>query len=151
MTTNTTISPSGAAVALAGAQPALFPMEPVIEVSADQRVWLFTWAALINGAAGVPIGANGPIPYRSAFFEATGVFGNGGSVQIEGSNDGASWYALSPAALTERRRVHLAGGARVHCLSEATCYGWRLRHGDHGNRVRADMIPTPTTNRSNWS
>lgn len=100
MTTNTTISPSGAAVALAGAQPALFPMEPIIEVSADQRVWLFTWAALIDGAAGVPIGANGPIPYRSAFFEATGVFGDGGSVQVEGSNDNVSWYALSPAALT---------------------------------------------------
>ncbi|MFZ1905207.1 MAG: hypothetical protein WAU56_07430 [Steroidobacteraceae bacterium] len=101
MTTNTTISPSGAAVALAGAPAAIFPMAPVIEVGADQRVWLFTWAALINGAVGLPIGANGPIPFRSAFFQATGTFGADGSVQIEGSNDNVNWYALSPAALTE--------------------------------------------------
>lgn len=39
-------------------------------------------------------------PYRSAFFQAIGTFGAGGSVQLEGSNDGTNWGKLSPAALT---------------------------------------------------
>lgn len=38
--------------------------------------------------------------YRTAFFTATGTFGSGGSVQLEGSNDGVNWFKLSPAALT---------------------------------------------------
>src|ERR1700733_11018171 len=101
MATNTTVTPGGAAVALAGTPAQLFPAPPVIEVGTDQRVWLFTWAALINGAAGVPIGANGPIPYRSAFFQAEGTFGSEGSVQLEGSNDGENYFQLSPDPLTE--------------------------------------------------
>jgi hypothetical protein len=97
---NTSITPAGAAVALAGNVAQLFPAPPVIAIGADQRVRLYTWLNLIDGSAGEPIGANGPIPFRSAFFQATGSFGEDGSVQIEGSNDGVNFYALSPAALT---------------------------------------------------
>ena len=56
-----------------------------------------TWPALANAAAGDAVS---PLPCRGATFEATGTFGSGGSVQIEGSNDGVNFYKLSPAALT---------------------------------------------------
>lgn len=39
-------------------------------------------------------------PFRTAFFQAFGTWGVGGSVQLEGSNDGNHWAKLSPAALT---------------------------------------------------
>lgn len=38
--------------------------------------------------------------YRTAFFQVTGTWGVGGSIQLEGSNDNANWFKLSPAALT---------------------------------------------------
>lgn len=68
MTTNTTISPSGAAVALVGTPTQLFPAPPVIEVGIDQRVRLYTRNTLINGAAGEPIRANGTDPTQIGIF-----------------------------------------------------------------------------------
>jgi len=50
---------------------------------------------LTNGDTGSPM-----VLGRNAFFQATGTFGTGGSVQLEGSNDGTNWGALSPSALT---------------------------------------------------
>lgn len=38
--------------------------------------------------------------YATAFFTVTGTFGAAGSIQLEGSNDNANWFKLSPAALT---------------------------------------------------
>jgi hypothetical protein len=55
-----------------------------------------TWAAVPNGNQGDSIAED----WASAFFQVTGTFGAGGSVQIEGSNDGSTWVKLSPAALT---------------------------------------------------
>lgn len=55
------------------------------------------WSAVPNGNQGA--GWRLP-PFRTAFFEATGTFGAGGSVQLEGSNDGTNYFKLSPAALT---------------------------------------------------
>ena len=56
-----------------------------------------TWAAIPNGNQGAQWALK---PSRSAFFQVTGTFGAGGSVRLEGSNDGTNWFALSPAALT---------------------------------------------------
>lgn len=55
-----------------------------------------TWAAVLNGNQGDAAGG----PYVTAFFVVTGTFGAGGSVRLEGSNDGTNWFALSPTALT---------------------------------------------------
>lgn len=55
-----------------------------------------TWAAVPNGNQGDAAGG----PWTTAFFSALGTFGAGGSVQIEGSNDGTNWVKLTPAALT---------------------------------------------------
>jgi hypothetical protein len=57
---------------------------------------LVTWAAVPNGNTGDAVAG----PWDTAFFQVTGTFGSGGSVQIEGSNDGVNWIKLSPAALT---------------------------------------------------
>jgi hypothetical protein len=55
-----------------------------------------TWAAIPNGNQGDAHGG----PYITAFFTVTGTFGAGGSVVMQGSNDGTNWFALSAAALT---------------------------------------------------
>lgn len=55
-----------------------------------------TWAAIPNGNQGDAAGG----PYRSASFQASGTFGSGGSVKLEGSNDGSTWADLSSAART---------------------------------------------------
>lgn len=55
-----------------------------------------TWPAIINGNQGDAAGG----PYITAFFVVTGTFGAGGSVRLEGSNDGTNWFALSSTALT---------------------------------------------------
>jgi hypothetical protein len=66
-----------------------------------------TWAAIPNGNQG-----NGWAgPWDTAWFTATGTFGAGGSVRLEGSNDGSNWGALSPAALTSQGAFASLGAA----------------------------------------
>lgn len=57
-----------------------------------------TWAGLLGSPVDQGSGYAGD--WSTAFFQASGTFGAGGSVQIEGSNDNATWVKLSPAALT---------------------------------------------------
>jgi hypothetical protein len=68
-----------------------------------------TWAAIPNGNQGDAHGG----PYLTASFVATGTFGAGGSVRLEGSNDGANWFALSSTALTAAG-IFAALGAAEH-------------------------------------
>lgn len=49
-----------------------------------------TWPAVINGNQGSAYSGD----WFSAYFQVTGTFGAGGSVQIEGSNDGVNWIIL---------------------------------------------------------
>lgn len=55
-----------------------------------------TWAAIANGVQGDACAG----PWTTAWFVATGTFGAGGSVALQGSNDGTNWFNLTPAALT---------------------------------------------------
>lgn len=55
-----------------------------------------TWAAIPNGNQGDGQGG----PWNGFFAFVTGTFGVGGSIRLEGSNDGVNWAPLSPAALT---------------------------------------------------
>jgi hypothetical protein len=102
---NTTITPLVGAASLAGVAPTLGgdigpspTISPTQQGDGGQGV-VYTWAGLLNGSAGNPPNPRGA-PYSSAFFIASGTFGSGGSVQIEGSADGVNWAKLSPAALT---------------------------------------------------
>jgi hypothetical protein len=55
-----------------------------------------TWAAIPNGNQGDGQGG----PWVGVYFYVTGTFGVGGSVQMEGSNDGTNWFILSAPART---------------------------------------------------
>jgi hypothetical protein len=68
-----------------------------------------TWVAVPNGNQGDAAGG----PYVTASFVATGTFGAGGSIRLEGSNDGTNWFALSPTALTAAG-IFAALGAAEH-------------------------------------
>lgn len=64
-----------------------------------------TWGPMANGDVGQGWRL---APFLSAWFTATGTWGAGGSVQLEGSNDGTNWFKLSPAALTAAGSFALA-------------------------------------------
>ena len=49
-----------------------------------------TWPAIINGNQGNGYAGD----WLTAYFQVTGTFGVAGSVQMEGSNDGANWILL---------------------------------------------------------
>lgn len=55
-----------------------------------------TWAGLLNGDQGNGYASD----WQTASVQVTGTFGAGGSVRLEGSNDGTNYFALSPTALT---------------------------------------------------
>lgn len=55
-----------------------------------------TWSGLLNGDQGDGVAG----AWDTAHFQVSGTFGAGGSVQIEGSDDGTNWVKLTPAALT---------------------------------------------------
>lgn len=56
-------------------------------------VYRYQWSGLSNGDAGTPVRV-GNAPQRSV--QVTGTFGTGGTVVIEGSNDGGSnWHTLT--------------------------------------------------------
>lgn len=67
------------------------------------------WTAIANGSQGDA--ASGPYVYFSA--SAVGTFGVGGSVRLDGSNDGVNWFALSAPALTAAG-IFAALGAAEH-------------------------------------
>lgn len=53
---------------------------------------LITWTGLLNGDTGAVVEG---VDYSDRTVQVTGTFGAGGSVTIEGSNDGASFQAMS--------------------------------------------------------
>ena len=55
-----------------------------------------TWSAIPNGNQGDTHGG----PWSTLYAYVTGTFGAAGSVQLEGSNDGANWFILSAPAKT---------------------------------------------------
>lgn len=95
---NTTITPSVGSIALAGvAASLLMTVIPAVSVEVQGESATITWPSIPNGSPG---GAHPRLGYRSASFQATGLWGSGGSIRLEGSNDGQNWAALTPAALT---------------------------------------------------
>lgn len=59
----------------------------------------FDWAGLANGDTGAPaagtLTASDYIPWLDRTFQVTGTFGVGGTVVIEGTNDGTNWATLT--------------------------------------------------------
>ena len=65
---------------------------PVRSVSTNNKVHLVTWADMANGDDGSPAAW---VEFADRCFQVSGTFGSGGSLTIQGSNDGANWSALS--------------------------------------------------------
>lgn len=55
-------------------------------------VRLFTWTGLANGDTGDPVSI---VDYADLTATLEGTFSTGGSVTLEGSNDGTNYYALT--------------------------------------------------------
>jgi hypothetical protein len=64
---------------------------PTVEIIGERQVRI-TWSGLLNGDSGAPIDW-GNFMDRSA--QVKGTFGAGGSVTMEGSNDGSTFNPLS--------------------------------------------------------
>jgi len=96
--TVTAMVPTVGAVALSGVASTLAQAIGAVSNfdSVDQGI--VTWSGIANGQVGTRVP---PAPaYGKVSLQVTGTFGSGGSIKLEGSNDGINWAALSPAALT---------------------------------------------------
>jgi hypothetical protein len=59
------------------------------------RAVLVTWTGLLNGDDGAPFEA---ADFDYDTLQATGTFGTGGSITMQGSNDGTAWVTLTDEA-----------------------------------------------------
>lgn len=62
------------------------------ELSAGVPACLITWSGLDSDDSGAPVEL---IDYADRTATITGTFGVGGSITIQGSNDGANWFAIT--------------------------------------------------------
>ena len=53
--------------------------------------YVAAWASMANGDSGGPLEFTS---YADRSFQVTGTFGSGGTVRLEGSNDGTNWAVL---------------------------------------------------------
>ena len=100
---NTGITPGAAALAVAGALAGAAIITPLAAVTNGPDTGAFLWNLLPLSAAGAAAPSLPPFAqgFNTVSFIAQGVFGSGGTLTFEGSNDGVTWSALSvPAALS---------------------------------------------------
>jgi len=67
------------------------PTMTELQNSGEGRAWKVEWAAMANGDDGEPVQLPG---YQDRSVQVTGTFGTGGSVTVQGSNDGSNYAAL---------------------------------------------------------
>lgn len=79
----------------------------------NSRTILVTWTPLQNGDDGDAIPFS---QYTDKSVQVTGIFGVGGSVAFEGSNDGVNWSVLTDA---QGNDLNFAA-AKIELVSEAT-------------------------------
>lgn len=73
------------------------------------------WAAMANGDTGLPVLLPGN---ADRTIQVTGTFGTGGSVALEGSNDGTNFFALTDPTGT----VIAITSAGIKAITEACMY-----------------------------
>lgn len=90
--------PTVASVSIAGVTvPSPFSVTPIFTVETPYESGTVLWGGIVNGAVGMP---SPRLRYRSVSLQAYGTFGTGGSIKLQGSNDGTNWWDLSATALT---------------------------------------------------
>ena len=80
---------------------------------ASQNAFVASWADLLNGDDGAPIAIT---PYTDKSAQVFGTFGAGGSLPIEGSNDGVNWAVLTDPQGNDLRFTT----GKIEFISEAT-------------------------------
>ncbi len=100
----------------------------------NERVVQFRWTGLLNGDDGSPIDWS---TFADRSVQVTGTFGAGGSVRMEGSNDGVNY-----AALTDPQGNALdITGAKIEQLQEVTLYlRPRVTAGDGTTNLAVTVI-----------
>lgn len=106
--TNTSIAPTVVAVSVAGVASSLTLRGGTTLALESIEGGVVSWPNLLNGQAGM---ASPPLRYRNAFFQVSGTFGAGGSVKLQGSNDGSTWNDLTPTAVTAAGFFAALGGS----------------------------------------
>jgi hypothetical protein len=53
-----------------------------------------SWTGLTDGDDGDPLPTDTIVQYMDRTFQINGTFGSGGTLVIEGTNDGTNWYTL---------------------------------------------------------
>lgn len=62
------------------------------QINAEDGRVIYAWAGLLNGDSGTPAGVQGKAVEYTLI--VTGTFGVGGSVALQGSNDGSTFFAM---------------------------------------------------------
>lgn len=83
----------------------------------DKKLIRVKWEGLLNGDDGTPV-EMGAWPDRSV--QVIGTFGTGGSVSLEGSNDGTTWKALTDP----QGNATTFTAAGIEAITELT---WKIR------------------------
>lgn len=86
-----------------------------IDVSFSGESALVTWSGLLNGDDGAAL-EYGAFTDRSIQF--VGTFGTGGTIVLEGSNDGTNWVSLTDPQGNAISKT----SASIEAISEATRY-----------------------------
>lgn len=68
-----------------------------LQAGGEERANVTTWGPLVNGEAGDAISGDRTARAFMGSVQANGVFGAGGNVVIEGSNDGVNWFPAAAA------------------------------------------------------
>lgn len=82
----------------------------------EGKAWTMAWAAIPNGNSGDPLVLH---DYADRSVEIEGTIGAGGSVQIEGSNDGTNYRVLHDTGLNN---LVFTSTGKLSAVLEATLY-----------------------------
>lgn len=83
--------------------------------SGNTRTLIATWDALANGDDGSPIQFS---QYADKSVQVSGIFGSGGNLRLEGSNDGVTWLPLSDPSGND---INIST-AKIKMITEATLF-----------------------------
>lgn len=68
-----------------------------LDMPGEGKAWKAVWTGLLNGDDGEPVHLPG---FQDRSVQVTGTFGTGGSVAVQGSNDGTNYAALRDPSST---------------------------------------------------
>lgn len=100
----------------------------------NSRVYIAQWTDLANGDAGDALRF---CQYADKSVQVAGTFGAGGSLRLEGSNDGTNWHALTDP---QGNALNFTA-AGIEAVTEATFYVRpRVTAGDGTTLLTATLL-----------